>query len=271
MGQGVKPDTHRRSDIVSLLHEVEDITEVHDQMLGQVLHVGPGGRVLADLERVGGVLLQQVLDPLVVDLEVADLRAERRSLGLARLDLLEERLADPRDQPALLLRPHHRVRLARPRLPVGEHAGVVPGERVLDHVRAEVVVDALLVDEVRVGGAVRPVGVVEGELVHGHPALLAALLMLAGLEVDLVAHGGHDTVAVPLDLPGRRKCYLFKFNQINENLGDVVTHLLLKGRTRTATLTEAMMDSFCGRGEVLKRSRTLGESPAKGYFRPETR
>ena len=34
MGQGVKPDTHRRSDIVSLLHEVEDITEVHDQMLG---------------------------------------------------------------------------------------------------------------------------------------------------------------------------------------------------------------------------------------------
>ena len=131
-------------------------------------------------------------------------------------------------------------------------------------------VDALLVDEVRVGGAVRPVGVVEGELVHGHPALLAALLMLAGLEVDLVAHGGHDTVAVPLDLPGRRKCYLFKFNQINENLGEVVTHLLLKGRTLTATLTEAMMDSFCGRGEVLKRSRTLGESPAKGYFRPET-
>ena len=166
--------------------------------------------MLADLERVGGVLLQQVLDPLVVDLEVADLGAERRPLGLARLDLLEERLADPRDQPALLLRPHHRVRLARPRLPVGEHAGVVPGERVLDHVRAEVVVDALLVDEVRVGGAVRPVGVVEGELVHGHPALLAALLMLAGLEVDLVAHGGHDTVAVPLDLPGR-KCHLFKF------------------------------------------------------------
>ena len=30
------------------------------------------------------------------------------------------------------------------------------------------------------------------------------------------------------------------------------------------------MDSFCGRGEVLKRSRTSGESPAKGYFRPET-
>mmetsp|Transcript_17536 Transcript_17536/g.61645 ORF Transcript_17536/g.61645 Transcript_17536/m.61645 type:complete len:593 (+) Transcript_17536:271-2049(+) len=76
----------------------------------------------------------------------------RLLLAPQRRHALEQRAADARDQPQLRLvepvhhaaRAHHRVRLARARLPVGEDGAVEALPRVLQHARAQVVKDALL-------------------------------------------------------------------------------------------------------------------------------
>lgn len=79
------------------------IIVVGDEMFGQVLHIGPQLRMLADLQRVAGVPRQQVLDLLVVDLEVADLGAVGRAGLLAGSHAGEQLPADARDQALVVL------------------------------------------------------------------------------------------------------------------------------------------------------------------------
>eukprot|EP00965_Chrysotila_dentata_P127921 4230376-Pleurochrysis_carterae.AAC.2 len=66
--------------------------------------------------------LEQIVKDLVVNLHerAGDQEALVRRLALGRLDHREELVAQPRDQPAVVGRAHHRVGLARPRLAIGE-------------------------------------------------------------------------------------------------------------------------------------------------------
>ena len=72
------------ADVVAGLHQREYVVVVHDEVLREVLHVGSGDGMLAHLQVVLGVLSQEVLHPLVVYLQVADLSPEEeRQIGLS--------------------------------------------------------------------------------------------------------------------------------------------------------------------------------------------
>lgn len=74
------------------------IVIVGHQMFGQILHIGTKFGMLSDPQRVSRVTGQQVLHPLVVYLEVADLRAVGRSRLLAGGDTREQLATYPRYQ-----------------------------------------------------------------------------------------------------------------------------------------------------------------------------
>ena len=63
--------------LVPRVHEVLDVVVGGDGQLGQVLHVGPHQRVLADPQVALVLGVQQVTHALAVDLHVAHLNAER--------------------------------------------------------------------------------------------------------------------------------------------------------------------------------------------------
>ena len=119
--------------------------------------------------------VEQVVHLLVVDLHVADLdlRLPGALIALLRHLLgypLEERVAEPRDDPLVVLGAHHAVGLAGAGLAVGEYAGVVPVEGVVEQVDAEGLEDALLAGEVGVVvGQERVEAVIEGEALRGLP------------------------------------------------------------------------------------------------------
>ena len=63
-----------RPELVSLLHQPEDVPVLDDQMLGEVLHVGALCGMLPDFQVVGRVFLQQVLHVLVVNFQIGHLK-----------------------------------------------------------------------------------------------------------------------------------------------------------------------------------------------------
>ena len=87
------------------------------------------------------VISEEVDDLFVVDLEVGDC-----NVPALQLRLLEELLAQARDQAALVWRfaPEHSVRLAGPGLAVREDGRIEPVAHLLQHRRAERVVHVLL-------------------------------------------------------------------------------------------------------------------------------
>ena len=97
-----------------------------DRRLLEPLDVGPEPRVLAHLERRrlaaraddgGDLRVEEVVHVLVVDLDVRRRQPARDPLALLLRDLDEELAAEARDEPLVLRRPHHRVRLPEPVCP----------------------------------------------------------------------------------------------------------------------------------------------------------
>ena len=67
------PMTLYSPGLVPLIHQVRDVVEGHDGQLGKVLHVRPQQRVLPYSQVLVVLGVEQVPDPLAVDLHVADL------------------------------------------------------------------------------------------------------------------------------------------------------------------------------------------------------
>ncbi|KAH9838116.1 hypothetical protein Tdes44962_MAKER08265, partial [Teratosphaeria destructans] len=169
---------------VAGLHEALDVLVAADLLVGEVLHVDAVLLALADLE-VGGLAAgaggEEVLDVLVVDLEVGDVDVVGDAAVLLGLDALEEAAAGAGDEAGLVEGAHHGVGLAGAGLAVGEDAGVVAIEVVVEKLLAERGVDVMLVGVVGVGVVVGPEGLVEGE---------GLLLVLSPARLGLV--GGED-------------------------------------------------------------------------------
>jgi hypothetical protein len=89
---------------------------------------------------------------------------------------------------------HHRVRLARARLAIGEDAVVVPLEGVVEQRLAQVFLQVVLAGIVGRGSVEGPVRLVEGERLG---ALGAGFTSLA-LDVDAVGHSEDGLVALHL-------------------------------------------------------------------------
>ena len=111
-----------------------------DGQFGQVLDVGAQQGMFPDpqIARILGV--QQISDPFAVDLHVTDLDGVLRVGIVVVVDLLEEVLAQSRDDALVLLVlfAHHGVGLAGAGLAVREDAHVVAFEGVLQHLLAQV-------------------------------------------------------------------------------------------------------------------------------------
>lgn len=136
---------------------------------------------------------------LIVDLHVRDFDLVRGALLSAGSDPLEEGVAEARDQALVVRRAHHGVRLARAGLAVGEDAGVVAREGVVEDVDPDGREDRLLRGE---GAALDGQGV-EAVVERERLGLLAAVLFVEGrgvLQDGLILRHGHNALGPELFL-----------------------------------------------------------------------
>lgn len=153
--------------MVTQTHVLEYLRVALDLHFRQVFDIGSLGGRFADLEIVGrvGAREEEVAHVLVVDLEVGDADAVGDvGGGAGGGDALEEVFARAGDEAGLGGGAHHGVGLAGAGLAVGEDAGVVTFEVVVEEFFAERVVDPLLRGVVFVFGVVGPEGTVECEV-----------------------------------------------------------------------------------------------------------
>lgn len=71
-----------RASLVALVHQLVDVLVGGDGQLGQVLHVRPEQRVLADAEVAAIVRVQEIADSLAVDLHVGNLKLKVRQCAV---------------------------------------------------------------------------------------------------------------------------------------------------------------------------------------------
>ena len=126
--------------LLRLRHQLLQLGRREDAALGEPLHVDAARLRPPQLELGAALRLEQVVEPLVVQLGVRDEDAR----ALVHRRALEQLAPKPRDDAGLVGRAEHRVRLARPRLPVRENGAVVPVEERLHRLRDERVVHRVL-------------------------------------------------------------------------------------------------------------------------------
>lgn len=177
-----------RALVLAFLQQVERLLDVGHRALRQPHHL-----LVDDLE-VDRALVQQVVDLLVVDLQVGDVKP--RCLALSS-GLREDLLEREEDESLGLAIAEHRVGLAGGGLSVHEDGGVAALQELLDHPRAAARVD--------LGVALRvPEHVVTGELVdvvHFDLALLAGRLLLR-LRPQRQSRQRGDLLLLLVDAPG---------------------------------------------------------------------
>ena len=126
--------------LLRLCHQLLQLGRREDATLGEPLHVDAARLRPPQLELGAALRLEQVVEPLVVQLGVRDEDAR----ALVHRRALEQLAPKPRDDAGLVGRAEHRVRLARARLAVREDGAVVPVEERLHRLRDERVVHRVL-------------------------------------------------------------------------------------------------------------------------------